>query len=172
MTTIRSFIALCLTLVFYCPVICPQDRQETGITPTPVLSVGGEVERPQKLSIADLAKLPRRTARAKDHNGKESVYEGVVLIDILRLAGVPFGEGLRGKKLSLCLIVEAADGYRAVFALPELDPAFTDRVIILADRKDGNYLSTTEGPLRVVVPDEKRQARWVRQVTSFIIRQI
>jgi DMSO/TMAO reductase YedYZ molybdopterin-dependent catalytic subunit len=170
MAHICSFIALCM--IFFSPAIYSQDKQAIGTNSTVALSVGGEVEHPLKLSAADLAKLPRRTVRAKDHGGKEYAYEGVALIEILRLAGVPFGEGLRGKNLSLYLIVEATDGYRAVFALPELDPAFTDRVILLADHKDGNSLSTSEGPLRIVIPDEKRQARWVRQVTSLTIRRI
>ncbi len=66
--------------------------------------------------------------------------------------------------MALYLVVEAADGYRAVFALSELDPAFTDRVILLADRRDGQPISTRDGPLQVVVPGEKKHARWVRQV--------
>lgn len=49
-------------------------------------------------------------------------------------------------RLSACLLVEAADGYRAVLALPESDPAFTDRVILLADRADGHPLDNKEGP--------------------------
>lgn len=28
---------------------------------------------------------------------------------------------------------------------------------------------TSEGPLRMVIPDEKRQARWVRQVINLTI---
>jgi len=79
--------------------------------------------------------------------------------------GVGFGETLRGKRLASCLLVEAADGYRAVIALPELDPAFTDKQIILAFLKDGKPLDDKEGPYRIVIPDEKRMARWVRQVT-------
>ncbi|MBA3513757.1 MAG: hypothetical protein H0T77_05215 [Pyrinomonadaceae bacterium] len=82
-----------------------------------------------------------------------------------------FGEQLRGKELALFLIVEASDGYRAVFALPEFDHAFTDRIIILANRRDGKSLAEKEGPLRLVVPDEKRQGRWVRQVVSLTIRR-
>ncbi len=78
---------------------------------------------------------------------------------------------MRGKNLALYLVVEAADNYRAVFALPELDPAFTERIVLLADRRDDKPLSAAEGALRVVVPDEKRQARWVRQVTSLVIRR-
>jgi len=147
---------------------------QTGTAPAPaasLLTVGGEVERPLKLTAADLAKLPRRTVSAKDHDGKEASFEGVQLGEVLKLAGVKFGEGLRGKSLALFLVVDASDGYRAVFALPELDAAFTDRVILLADRRDGKPLAATEGPLRVVVPDEKRQARWVRQVVALTVRR-
>ena len=58
--------------------------------------------------------------------------------------------------MSLYLVVEAADGYRVVFALPELDPGYTDRTILLADRRDGKPLSDREGPLQVIVPGEKK----------------
>jgi hypothetical protein len=54
--------------------------------------------------------------------------------------------------------VEAADGYRVVIALPELDPAFTDKQILLAFLKDGKPLNDKEGPYRIVIPDEKRMA--------------
>ena len=135
------------------------------------LTVGGEVEKPLKLSVADIAKLPRTTVRAKDHSGAESTFEGVALFEVLKLAGVTLGEKLRGKAVSNYLIVDAADGYRAVFAIPELDPAFTDHVILLADRRDGKPLSDNEGPLRLVVAQEKRQVRWVRQVTRLTICQ-
>ena len=62
--------------------------------------------------------------------------------------------------------MDAADGYKVVIALPELDPEFTDRVILLADKANGHPLDTKDGPFRIVVPGEKRMARWVRQVTT------
>ena len=65
--------------------------------------------------------------------------------------------------------MEAADGYRAVIALPELDPAFTDKQTLLAFLRDGKPLGEKEGPYRIVIPDEKRMARWVRQVTTLKI---
>jgi DMSO/TMAO reductase YedYZ molybdopterin-dependent catalytic subunit len=147
---------------------------QTGTT-TPstavLLTVSGEVATPLKLTAADLAKLPHHSLRAKAHDGKETSFEGIELGDILKLAGVKSGEQLRGKELALFLVVGAADGYRAVFALPELDHAFTDRIIILADRRDENPLAEKEGQLRIVVPDEKREARWVRQVVSLTLRR-
>ncbi len=145
----------------------------TGQTPQPGISLGvtGEVERPLKLTAGDLNKLPRRSVRAKDHGGKESEFEGAPLDEVLKLAGVKFGEGLRGKNLELYLVVEASDGYRAVFALPELDPAYTEKIVLLVDKRDGKPLTGQEGPLRIVVPDEKRHARWVRQVINLVVKR-
>jgi hypothetical protein len=64
----------------------------------------------------------------------------------LELAGTPLGKELRGPKMNLYVTVKAADGYQAVFVLPEFDQGFTNRVIILADRRDGQPLSSREGP--------------------------
>jgi DMSO/TMAO reductase YedYZ molybdopterin-dependent catalytic subunit len=144
-------------------------------TPKPaspvLLTIAGEVANPVKLTAEDLAKLPRRSVQAKDHDGKNTSFEGMELAEVLKLAGGKFGEQLRGKELALFLVVDATDGYRAVFALPELDRAFTDQIVLLADRRNGKPLPEKEGPLRIVVPDEKRQARWVRQVISLTIRR-
>jgi hypothetical protein len=38
-------------------------------------------------------------------------------------------------------------------------------------KRDGKPLSDKEGPFRIVAPDEKRPARWVRQVTALKIRE-
>ena len=162
-----SILFLLISLTF--PVAFGQTKQPSALPPQ-VLNVGGEVAHPLKMSATDLAKLPRQTVSAKDHDGKPTTFEGVALVEVLRLAGVEFGEKLRGKSLALFLVVDAADGYRAVIALPELDPAFTDNIIILADRRDGKALSEQEGQWRVVVPSEKRQGRWVRQVVALTVR--
>src|SRR5215813_14157521 len=136
----------------------PADAQAQGSS-VPILKVSGEVSSPLQLSAADFAKLPRTSTKAKDHSGKESVFEGVSLVEILKLAGLKFGEELRGKQMALFLVVDAADGYRVVFALPELDPGFNDKLVLLADRRDGSPLTTRDGPLQIIVPAEKRQGR-------------
>jgi DMSO/TMAO reductase YedYZ molybdopterin-dependent catalytic subunit len=137
----------------------------------PMVTVGGEVAHQLKLGAADLAKLPHHSIKAREHNGREASFEGVALVDILKLAGVKFGEALRGKDLALYLVVDAADGYRAVFSLAELDPDYNDRIILLADKREGKVLDEKEGPVRIVVAGEKRQARWVSQVVALTIRR-
>lgn len=124
-----------------------------------------------QLKAADIATLPHQDATVDDH-GKTVKFTGVPLKLVLEQAGVTFGESLRGKRLAAYLLVEAADGYKVVFALPELDPGFTDRVILLADQADGHALDNKQGPFRVIVPGEKRAARWVRQVTALKVVEV
>jgi len=90
---------------------------------------------------------------------------------VLKLVGAKFGAELRGPALANYLLVEAADNYRAVFALAELDDTYTDKAVILADTQDGKPLDAKNGPWQIVVPDEKKHARWVRQVTTLIVRK-
>jgi len=136
-----------------------------------LLRVDGEVARPLSLTAADFAALPRRTVQGGLHGDPPADFEGVALEDLLRRAGAPLGSALRGDGLALYVVVTAADGYRVVFALAELDPGFTDRVVLLADRHAGRPLPADEGPLRVVVPGEKRGARWARQVVRLTVQR-
>jgi DMSO/TMAO reductase YedYZ molybdopterin-dependent catalytic subunit len=132
-------------------------------------TINGEVEHPVKVTATELAKLTRRTVTVKDHEGASVKFEGYALAEVLQLAGVPSGELLKGRNLTKYLLVEALDAYQVVFALPEIDPGYTDKMILLADRKDGKPLSEKEAPFRLVVPDDKKQARWIRQIKSFTV---
>ena len=68
--------------------------------------------------------------------------------------------------LATAIVVTGADGYRVVFGLAEFDPAFTDRVAVPADQRDGQALPADARPFQLIVEGEKRPARWVRQVVS------
>lgn len=120
------------------------------------------------LTRSDLEALPHiKVTTGKTDDPVQ--FEGVALKSVLEKAGVTFGESLKGKRLATCLLVEASDGYRVVFALPELDPAFTAKQTLLVWLRNGKPLDEKEGPYRIVIPDEKRMARWVRQVTTLKI---
>jgi hypothetical protein len=73
---------------------------------------------------------------------------------------------LRRDELQLCVMIVAADGYQVAFSLAELDPAVTDKKVMLAFRRDGKELGEKAGPLRVIIPDERQHSRWVRQVVE------
>lgn len=131
------------------------------------VEVGGKVK---EMSAADLAKLPRKEVTGKDHDGKESTFSGVEIREILTAAGAKLGAEIRGKRLAEYLLVEAADGYRAVYAIAELDPEFAADVVILADKQDGKVLDEKKGKFQVIAPADKRHGRWVRQVTALRLK--
>ena len=133
-----------------------------------VIAVDGS-EHP--ISAQTWAALPRVSVQATDHDGKEVTFEGVAAREVLKLANAPFGKDLHGKNLALYVVAEAADGYRAVYALTEFDADFTDRIILIADRRNGQALAEKEGPLRIVVPAEKRQARWLRELLAISVHR-
>ncbi len=143
--------------------IGPAARPQRGV----VLRVTGAVSQPLALSLEDLAAMPRTKVKATEH-GTGATYEGVTLTAILQKADAPLGKEMHGKALASYVLVTARDGCRVVFALPELDPAFTDaaRQIILADTADGKPLPDKQGPVRIIVPQEKKGARWIRMVES------
>jgi hypothetical protein len=129
-----------------------------------VLILQGTTGEPLRLTAADLKKLPRVEVEAVERGGNKARYSGVALRVLLDKVGVPQGEKFRGKWIGSFVAVDALDDYRAVFALAELDPAFNDRTIILADQRNGQPLDKKHGPFQIIAPGDKRQARWVRMV--------
>lgn len=136
---------------------------------SPALTVVDESQQKIALSAEQLEKLPQHKVGVSERDGSRHAWEGPLLGDVLKAAGVPLEKQLRGPRLTLYLLVEAADGYCVVFALPELDPTNSDSQIILALRRDGSPLDAKEGPYRIIAPGEKRHARWVKQVTRLVV---
>jgi DMSO/TMAO reductase YedYZ molybdopterin-dependent catalytic subunit len=142
--------------------------------PTTLLTVAGDVTTPLTLTIADLKKMPRKTVAVMNpHEKKMATYEGVLLEDVLHRAGAMQGDQLRGLALSMYVVAEAADGYRVVFSLAELDSAFSESDVLVADTMDDAPLNATIGPLRLVAPHDKRPARWVRMLKAIrVVRSL
>jgi DMSO/TMAO reductase YedYZ molybdopterin-dependent catalytic subunit len=139
----------------------------------PALKIGGNVSNPLELSLADLKSMPRKTITVTNpHDKKSETYEGVLLQALLLKAGAPQGHDMRGAAMATYLLAEASDGYRVLFSLPELDPDFTDAQVLVADTLDGAPLGPNAGPLRLVVPQDKRPARWIRMLKSLTVAQV
>ena len=135
------------------------------------LVVRGLDGKERTISPADLARLTRHDTTVSAHR-VSGRYSGVARMDVLALGGAPPSDSLRGQALTTYALVEAADGHRVMFSLAELDGGFTDRVVLLADRVNGQPLPASEGPVRLIVPGEKRPARWARQVVRISLGRV
>jgi DMSO/TMAO reductase YedYZ molybdopterin-dependent catalytic subunit len=138
-----------------------------------VLRVGGAVDNPLELTRADLAGMPRDEFQIPTQHDKSvmETWSGVPMIELLRAAGAPVGERLRGANMAGYVVVIAEDGFRAVYALAEIEPRFSpERRILVADRLNGEPLGEKFGNLRIANQGEAAFSRWVRQVVALEVR--
>jgi len=158
-------IAVCFSLVIFVGVTLQGEQS------VPSIFVTGSGTTPLTLTAESLAQMPRATATVSS-SGIGTQYEGVWLHEILKKAGLPAGEALRGKMLTTYVLAEAQDGYQVVFSLGEVDPELGDTPILVADKANGKALLGENGAFRIVVPRDKRGARSVRMLTKIEVVQV
>jgi hypothetical protein len=124
-----------------------------------------------KLKVADLKAMPRTTVSVhNEHLKADETYSGVRLAEVLAKMGAPLGHDLRGVALSGYIVATGSDGYVAVIALAEVDPSFHSGEVIVADTMNGEALDPKSGPFKLVVTEDKRPARWVRNLVSIELK--
>ena len=147
-----------------------QSAPAQKITGPAEFTIGSDVTTPLTVTSADMKRMPRTMLHVLNaHNKKYEDYQGVSLAFFIAKAGLPQGEKLRGPLMTTYVLVEAADGYRVLFSLAELDSSFLDSEVIVADTLDGAPLSGDEGPYKIIAPHDKRPGRWIRMVKSITI---
>jgi hypothetical protein len=62
-------------------------------------------------------------------------------------------------------------GTSAVLSLGEIDLSFHGGQIVVADSRDGQPL-TDSGPYQLIVPEDKRPARWVRNLVTISMESV
>lgn len=120
---------------------------------------------------ATLKDYPHVKVTVFDHHTKRNeTYAGVPLMDLLKHLGVPNGKDLMGKSLAEYVVATGSDGYKSVLALGEVDPEFHPGTVLVADTMDGKPLDAKTGPFRLVVSEDKRPARSVRNLVSIEVK--
>jgi hypothetical protein len=124
------------------------------------------------LSPEELADLPHKSVAVFNaHSKANETYSGVPLADLLSKVGVALGENVRGKLFMIGVVAEGMDSYRVLYSLAEVDPAIHTGDVIVADTLDGQKLSK-DGAFKMVSSEERRPARWVRNLTSISVIQV
>ncbi len=125
------------------------------------------------LKPAELKALPRSAVTVRNPRTSASEkYSGVTVDSLFRKLGAPLGKEFRGIALSSCFIASGSDGYQVVLALAEADPSFHAGEVLVADSMNGHPLDAKSGPFKLIVTEDKRRARWVRNLHSLILKSV
>jgi hypothetical protein len=130
------------------------------------LGISGDVKQSMILRSKDFLGLPHSKVTTTNRKGITIEYEGVSLFYLLQKVGAPLGDSTEGKNQTWYVQAEATDGYKVIFALPEIDTSFTKNNILVADKKNGGSLDTNAVPLMIVVSSEQRHGRWIRHLST------
>jgi hypothetical protein len=136
------------------------------------VTISGEGITPLTITKGMFADMKQVVVMAKAHDEKVHRYSGVPIADLLTKAGVMLGDSAKKHTVTSYIIVTAADNYKAIYTLAEIDPLFAGRSIILADREDKRALPAENGPFQIIVPGEKKHGRWIRQVAGIEVVQV
>ena len=157
--------------------VVPEDTSRASTPPAPpkpgeILSLSSYYH-PEKmiLSIADIKSLPHTTLTVHNvHTDADETYSGVPLISLLAKLNGPIGKELNGMDFAGYVIATATDRYVAILSIAEIDPTFHPGQVLIADSMNGKPLDTQNGPFKLIVTEDNRPARWVRNLISIEVK--
>ena len=121
------------------------------------------------LSPEALAALPATSLDVAFGTGKGPVhahFAGPLLWAVLAKAGV-VDSGRPRRQAGQTILVTGQDGYRAALAVGEVSPDVEGKSVILAESMNGRPLGS--GHLRLVIPEDRKGARDVRDVVRISV---
>ena len=146
------------------------DMQHKASTLSTTLKVTGLDGKETTYSAADLKAMPHKTVAVYNEHAKTNEsYSGVPLTELLAKAGAPTGEKLRGKGFLLYVVAEGTDHYKVVYSIDETDPANHTGDVIVADTLNGAAIAA-DGAFKLVSSEDKRPARWVRNLSAITLK--
>ena len=153
-------------------VAAAQQMEHSAPTPSTQLTIKTYAGKTLTLSPEELAALPHKSVSVFNaHSKANETYSGVPLADLLSKVGVPLGESVRGKLFLTGVVASGADGYGVLYSLAEVDPSIHTGDVIVADTLDGKKLEK-DGAFKMVSSEERRPARWVRNLASISVVKV
>ena len=167
---LRNLFATLLTLALVLASV--QARAWSGEQWEPVFVITGMVNTPKTVYVRDLLKLPKAQENITYFAAGSVVsqsFTGVLLWDLLQSVGIVVDSTIKNDILRKTIVVIGSDGYESVFTAGEIDPNFGGNQIMVAYLADGQLLGT-QGPTRIVVPNDKQGGRFVSMIVQIDVR--
>ena len=153
-------------------VAAAQQMEHSAPSPSTHLTIKTYEGKTLTLSPEELAALPHKSVSVFNaHSKANEAYSGVPLADLLSKVGVPLGESVRGKLFLTGVVASGVDGYGVLYSLAEVDPSIHTGDVIVADTVDGKKLDK-DGAFKMVSSEERRPARWVRNLASISVVKV
>ena len=136
-------------------------------------TVSGAVADPAIITPETLSQLisQQQTETATYLSGSGPVtdtYTGVSLWNLIQDAGLLTDPSIKNDLLNYVVVATGSDGYRALFSLGEINPAFGNQqdLVAYSDEKGQLGPDGKDGAMRVVVPGDVAGGRYVSNLTS------
>jgi hypothetical protein len=141
---------------------------------------GSATTQPSVWNIDQLKQLPGAPTTQvsyQTHDGSPHHSTCVALLDVLRAAGITSEIKMdpkadpktKHRALRLIVTARATDGYAVVFSLPELLPDIGHHAAWIALDEDDAPLADRDAPVKLIVPDDVKPARWVHGVDELSV---
>lgn len=170
-----AFVVPVLALVFcghQTAAVAQQMEHSAPSVPSTHLTIKTYDGKTLTLSPNELAALPHKSVTVFNaHTKAKETYSGVPLADLLSKVDVPLGENVRGKLFLVGVVATGTDSYSVLYSLAEVDPAIHTGDVIVADTLNGQKLDK-DGMFKMVSSEERRPARWVRNLTSVSVIKV
>lgn len=124
-------------------------------------TVSGQVRQAASFDLAALQALPAITQTVG-----ANTYTGVSLWDLLgTTVGIATDPAIKNGILGMYVVATGSDGYKALFSMGELSPAFGNQPNLIAYAVNGQPLGDS-GFARLVVPNDAKAGRFVSNLVS------
>jgi DMSO/TMAO reductase YedYZ molybdopterin-dependent catalytic subunit len=144
--------------------------------PTQLVAIGGAVDRPGSISLAELRALPSVTQTVQygmSATRQTRTFTGADLWSLLDSRGIKTDAAVKSDLLRKYVVATGSDGYRAAFSLAELKPDFGNRgsLVAYAELIDGAPVAFRGlGDVRVTAPGDMRGGRYVSSLVRLDVR--
>lgn len=173
----RSLLTVAFVTFAALPAQMPMDGKEAvahkpASIPSTQLVITGLTGTSRTLTPAELKALPHVPVSVHNaHNNKDESYNGVPVKDLLALVEPAKGAGPKVSGNMLAVIAAATDGFHVAVTLCDTNPDCRSGQAIVADTQDGVPL-TAEGAFKLILTEDKKPARWARNLQSLTVRAI
>jgi DMSO/TMAO reductase YedYZ molybdopterin-dependent catalytic subunit len=134
---------------------------------SPSLLLEGKVKQPQRVTLADLKKLPAEHVTVSYQTERGVVtgaFTGVFLWSLIGAAG-GIADDAKGAAVRHAIRITAKDDYVVVTSTGEIAPDFGNKPALVAYERDGKPLAD----FRLVMPGDKHGGRNLRDIVSIAV---